>query len=97
MKTSILFLLIFLTLTGNSNAQKMDSTKRYIKVPAGYLMVLRQGDDVFAHLEKLAEDRKNSICKYFRNGFCQCEIWFLQSKNRKNMILKNLVTWKWEA
>ncbi|MEW6644740.1 MAG: PPC domain-containing DNA-binding protein [Pseudomonadota bacterium] len=34
----------------------MAEHKRFIPIPGGILMVLRQGDDVFAHLEKLIRD-----------------------------------------
>jgi len=34
----------------------MSEPKRYIPIPTGFLMVLRQGDDVFARLEALMRD-----------------------------------------
>ena len=34
----------------------MSEPRRYIPTPAGFLMVLRQGDDVFARLEALMRD-----------------------------------------
>lgn len=83
MKTSILFLLIILTLTGKSNAQKMDSTKRYIKVPTGYLMVLRQGDDVFAQLEKLAETEKILSANISGMGFVNAKFGFFNQKTKE--------------
>jgi len=36
----------------------MTDHKRYIPTPNGYLMVLRQGDDVFARLEALMREEK---------------------------------------
>ena len=36
----------------------MTDHKRYIPTPNGYLMVLRQGDDVFARLEALMSEEK---------------------------------------
>lgn len=36
----------------------MTGHKRYIPTPNGYLMVLRQGDDVFARLEALMNEEK---------------------------------------
>lgn len=36
----------------------MPQPKRYIAVPGGFLMVLRQGDDVFAKLEALMRDEQ---------------------------------------
>ena len=35
-----------------------DAPPNYIKTPTGYLMVLRQGDDVLAHIEKLGRQEK---------------------------------------
>lgn len=35
----------------------MAEPTRFIPVPGGYLMVLRQGDDIFAHLESLMRDQ----------------------------------------
>ncbi|MFD2029494.1 hypothetical protein ACFSKM_02500 [Ancylobacter dichloromethanicus] len=34
----------------------MAEPTRFISVPGGFLMVLRQGDDLFVHLEKLMRD-----------------------------------------
>lgn len=43
-----------LSLVARSQELGADTVKMYVKVSTGYLMVLRQGDDVFAALEKLA-------------------------------------------
>lgn len=83
MKTSLIFLILILLLTGKSNAQKMDSTKRYIKVPAGYLMVLRQGDDVFAQLEKLAETEKILSANISGMGFVNAKFGFFNQKTKE--------------
>lgn len=52
MKKIILTVLAFYCV--NTSFSQAHDTARYIKVPAGFLMVLRQGDDVFKHLEELA-------------------------------------------
>jgi predicted DNA-binding protein with PD1-like motif len=39
-------------------AGRGEESARYVKTPTGYLMVLRQGDDVLASLEKLAAEEK---------------------------------------
>ena len=83
MKSSMLFLLIVLTLTGKSNAQKMDSTKRYIRVPAGFLMVLRQGDDIFTQLEKLAETEKILSANISGMGFVNAKFGFFNQKTKE--------------
>lgn len=61
----------------------MDSTKQYIKVPAGYLMVLRQGDDVFAHLEKLAETEKILSANISGMGFVNAKFGFFNQKTKE--------------
>jgi predicted DNA-binding protein with PD1-like motif len=45
----------------------MSEPKRYIATPTGFLMVLRQGDDVFARLEALMRDE--AIPSAFISGF----------------------------
>lgn len=45
----------------------MSEPKRYIPIPTGFLMVLRQGDDVFARLEALMRDE--AIPAAVINGF----------------------------
>ncbi len=50
---NIFTVLIFVLMT-SVNAQQKDQC-RYIKTPTGYLMVLRQGDDVLAHIENMAK------------------------------------------
>jgi len=42
---------------------------RYTKTPTGYLMVLRQGDDVIASLERLAKDEKLPSASFTGIGF----------------------------
>jgi len=54
---SICSLLIMLPLCiGFVHGQKKRAPEKYRKVPEGYVMVLRQGDDLFAEIEKLARD-----------------------------------------
>ena len=43
--------------------------KRSIKTSSGYLMVLRQGDDVFARLEELAERERIASASFVGMGF----------------------------
>lgn len=83
MKSPIVLYLFFLALTRNVNAQKMDTTSRYIKVPAGYLMVLRQGDNVFEQLEKLAENEKILSANISGMGFVNAEFGFFNQKKKE--------------
>jgi predicted DNA-binding protein with PD1-like motif len=43
--------------------------KRSIKTSSGYLMVLREGDDVFARLEELAERERIASASFVGMGF----------------------------
>lgn len=54
---------------GNVIAQKTSSEKRYTKVPAGYLMVLRQGDNVLTHIEELTRAEKIPSANFTGMGF----------------------------
>ncbi|MCE7072208.1 DNA-binding protein [Dyadobacter sp. CY327] len=71
--TFLSLLLFFSVLKTNSHAQEIP---RYVKVPAGFLMVLRQGDDVFAELEKLAEKEKVPSANLSGMGFVNVKFGF---------------------
>lgn len=88
----LLFLILFTCIIGNIIAQNnnQDTTQRYIKVPAGYLMVLRQGDDVLAHIEDLATKEKIPAANYTGMGFVNVTFGFLIFK-RKNINQKHLM------
>ncbi|EWY41184.1 DNA-binding protein [Skermanella stibiiresistens SB22] len=45
------------------------SPPRHIETPTGYLMVLRQGDDLFARLEALMRDRQVPSASFVGFGF----------------------------
>ncbi len=53
-KISPLLLALAATIAWSGPAMAQNLTGKYIRTPTGYLMVLRQGDDVIAHLERLA-------------------------------------------
>jgi len=59
------------------------SMKRYIKVPAGYLMVLRQGDSILAELEKLVEMEKIPSANFTGMGFVNMTFGFFDFKTKK--------------
>ena len=50
----IIFLALAVQIGSYSQQKNMNTNTRYVKVPAGYLMVLRQGDNIFEQLEKFA-------------------------------------------
>lgn len=43
--------------------------RRFMPLPAGYLMVLREGDDLFAHLEALMRDEAVPSASFVGFGF----------------------------
>ena len=86
MKTLKKFLLTIFAVAGlytSASAQASDTTKRYIKVPAGYLMVLRQGDDLFAHVEKLAMAEKIPSATFTGMGFVNAKFGFFNFKTKE--------------
>ena len=52
-----------------SSAAAQDLSGKYIKTPTGYLMVLRNGDNVIAHLERLALVEKIPTASFVGIGF----------------------------
>jgi predicted DNA-binding protein with PD1-like motif len=56
---------------------------KYIKVPSGYLMVLREGDDVFAELEKLAEMEKVPSASLSGFGFVNAKFGFFNFNTKQ--------------
>lgn len=62
--TTLLFIIAFA-----GYAQNTDCKLRYTKTPSGFLMVLRQGDDVFKQLENLATLEKIPSASIYGIGF----------------------------
>ncbi|WP_343586513.1 PPC domain-containing DNA-binding protein [Flavobacterium sp.] len=55
-----------------ANAQQKDAEKcRYTKTPKGYLMVLREGDNVLELIEKLAKEQNIPSANFTGIGFAQ--------------------------
>ncbi|MEC5173702.1 putative DNA-binding protein with PD1-like motif [Chryseobacterium nepalense] len=63
-----LILLVTIITMNTIFAQQKDPC-RYIKTPSGYLMVLRQGDDVLAHIENLAKAENTPSASFTGIGF----------------------------
>ncbi len=76
----LLMILFLLAPAAQASAQ---DTVRYIKVPVGYLMVLRQGDDVFAHLQRLAEKEKVPSANFTGMGFVNVQFGFFNSQTKE--------------
>jgi len=84
----ILHLLIgFLLFTFFSNSVNAQKTKpevaRYTKVPAGYLMVLRQGDDILKEIEALAQKENIPSANFTGMGFVNMTFGFFDFKTKK--------------
>jgi predicted DNA-binding protein with PD1-like motif len=84
MKLSTLIFLLTLSLFySKADAQSSDTTKRYIKVPTGYLMVLRQGDHVFAEIEKMATAENIPAATFTGMGFVNAKFGFFNFKTKE--------------
>lgn len=84
MKALKLFILVILiACCSTAIAQSNDTTRRYIKVPAGYLMVLRQGDDVFSQIEKMATAENFPAATFTGMGFVNATFGFFNFKTKK--------------
>ena len=68
---------------GFSQVQKNKEVKRYIKVPAGYLMVLRQGDDILKELETFAEKEKIPAANFTGMGFVNMKFGFFNFETKE--------------
>jgi predicted DNA-binding protein with PD1-like motif len=78
----VLQILGFLFWVNTAMAQN-NPNKRYIKVPAGYLMVLRQGDNVLAHIEELAEKEKIPSANFSGMGFIHVKFGFFNFETKQ--------------
>ncbi|MCF2446292.1 DNA-binding protein [Dyadobacter sp. CY345] len=77
--------LVFLSVTFLSQtaaAQDSNLQKRYIKVPAGYLMVLRQGDNIFEQLETFAKKEKIKSANFTGMGFVNAKFGFFNKETK---------------
>jgi predicted DNA-binding protein with PD1-like motif len=79
-----IYTLVFLTfLCAKVYSQSPDTIKRYIKIPAGYLMVLRQGDDVFKEIDKMASEQKIPAANFTGMGFVNVKFGFFNFKTKE--------------
>lgn len=79
------FLSLILAISTSTFAQKpqQDTTKRYIKTPTGFFMVLRQGDDVLAQLENFALRENIPSASYSGMGFVNAKFGFFNFKTKE--------------
>ena len=82
-------LLIFMIFTcAAMRAQIPDTSKRYTKVPSGYLMVLKQGDDILKKLEEFTITEDIPSANFTGMGFVNVQFGFFDAKTKK-FIPKN--------
>ncbi|MCX2481510.1 DNA-binding protein [Pedobacter sp. MC2016-15] len=77
------YLILLLALIGFSSYAQTADTARYIKTATGYLMVLRQGDDVFKEIEKLATAEKIPSANFTGMGFVNAKFGFFDFKTKE--------------
>jgi len=69
MKVLKTIILLFTVLITNTFSAQQKDNCRYIKTPTGYLMVLRQGDDVISSIENLAKTENIPSASFTGIGF----------------------------
>jgi predicted DNA-binding protein with PD1-like motif len=87
MKGFFYYLSLFLTMTTITMAQidANNSQRRYSKVTNGYVMVLRQGDDLMAELEKFAVAENIPSANFTGMGFVNITFGFFNNETKKYM------------
>jgi len=87
MKTLLLILQLILFTTFGINTSIAQQTKpekpRYTKVPAGYLMVLREGDNILREIEALTEKENIPSANFTGMGFVNMTFGFYDFKLKK--------------
>lgn len=79
-----LVILLFALVTTQAHAQKTKpEVARYTKVPAGYLMVLRQGDNILKEIETLATTENIPSATFTGMGFVNITFGFFDFKTKK--------------
>lgn len=66
-----------------AQSKNMDSLQRYTKVPAGYLMVLRQGDSILIELERFARKEKIPSANFSGMGFVNVTFGFFDATTKQ--------------
>ena len=83
MKT-IQLVALFLCFTLNTNKIMAQTIiEKYIRVPSGYLMVLRQGDDVLAQIEEMAAKEKIPSANFTGMGFVNVKFGFFNFETKQ--------------
>lgn len=84
MRTLQIYLILLLAVVTQAHAQKTKAdVARYTKVPSGYLMVLRQGDDILKEIEALATKEDIPSATFTGMGFVNITFGFFDFKTKK--------------
>ncbi len=75
-----LIALVGVTLNAQSSS---DTSKRYTKVTSGYLMVLKQGDDILKKLEEFTIAENIPSANFTGMGFVNVQFGFFDAKSKK--------------
>ena len=75
-------LIIVLTHFSFAQTKNKHEIKRYAKVPAGYIMVLRQGDDILKELETFAETEAIPAASFTGMGFVNIKFGFFNFETK---------------
>lgn len=67
----------------HAQTPQQNATARYMKVPAGYLMVLHQGDSLMKELEQLATTERIPAASFTGQGFVNVRFGFFDSATKK--------------
>lgn len=81
----LLFLVTFLVSVNigwTQDPKKSSPSLRYSKTSSGYIMVLRQGDDVFSHLEDFARRERIKGATFTGLGFVNVKFGFFDQKKK---------------
>jgi predicted DNA-binding protein with PD1-like motif len=78
----ILYLFLFSLALTKGVSQSNTDAPRYVKVPQGYLMVLRQGDDIFAQLESFMITETIPSASFTGMGFAETTFGYFNIKTK---------------
>lgn len=83
MKLKYVISLSLLMMCTSVFAQNEKAVKRYVKVKSGYMMVLRQGDNIMEELEKFTIAEKILAASFTGMGFVNVTFGFFDSKAKR--------------
>lgn len=81
--TKLIYLLCLIAVTVTNSFGQDKDRSRYTKTPTGFLMVLRQGDDVFKEIEKMSVAEKIPSASLTGMGFVNARFGFFDFKTKE--------------